>query len=197
MGNWEHPTAMAAFENKLVISHGIWGASIFDLSKKQLVGAVNLNAHQAPMLSMATGVTIAGTKAYFSMDDVTMVQPNKKPAFRGLVVYDLEQNQVAATLDKMDAGSDALVNDGEKLIVSFMGMPIWKYSLAKLTGAMSGSVMPEPLERVWLFGREGHPTGRPALDKTNYYTCFRDRVPGGGRYKSIPLAFDRKKIKLD
>ena len=192
MQNWENPTGLALYKNDLVISHGIRGASIFDLSQKKVVQQLDLNAFQAPYVSTASGVAVTENKAYFVMDDVTMVQPGKKPAFRGVIVYDLETERIEHRLDKMDAGADAVSTDGKKLIVSFMGLPVWKYGLSTL----KGSSVPTPEHRIWKFGREGHPIGRASVDEKYYYTCFQARE-GRSQYKRVPVALDRQTLKLD
>ncbi len=192
--NWEYPTAMALYKDQLVISHGLWGLSIFDTVSKKIVHQAPLVQEQAPLLSMATGVAVAGDLAYFSMDDVTMRRPDQKPAFRGIVVYNLATRTTEHNLDNMDAGADALATDGEKLIVSFMGIPIWKYKLSTLRG----SVVPEPEQRIWKFGIKGHPIGRASMDEEYYYTCFLEAPETrGGKYTKTSVALDRKSILLD
>lgn len=193
----QHARAMARFKNKLVIAHGRLGVSIFDLGKKRLTNQFPLVRRQAPLESMATGVTVQGRYAYVAMDNFTLVPPPQKPALRGIVVIDMETESVVAELDGMDPGSGALISDARSLIVSFDGMPIWKYDLASLSPR--ATKMPEPRKRIWTFPMKGHPTGSPAMNEKYYYTCFlKAPEPGGnGWYTRHPAALDRRVLMLD
>jgi hypothetical protein len=189
MAYQEHAQAFARYQNKLIIAHGRLGVSLFDLQSKREINQIRLAQEQAPLESMATGVTVQGKYAFVVMDNFSLV-PYGKPPFRGLIVIDMEQEKVVANMDGMDPGADAVLNDGQNLIVSFGGMPIWKYSLSRLTAG----VLPSADRHIWQFPIAGHPTGLPSLDAKYYYTCFlKAPVNGsnGGYYTRGPVVLDR------
>ncbi len=191
----ENPTGMVLYKDLLVISHGRLGYSIFDTTKKSLVFQTKLIPNQAPMESMATGVTISGNKAYFILDNFTLSYPNQPVAFRGFVVVNLDSNKIESQLDGMDPGSDATISNGNTLIVSFWGQPVWKYAL----NTLAGKKLPEPLARIASFSIPGHPIGTPSMDDQYYYTCYEkmDLSQPGGKATLVPMAMDRKVFHLD
>lgn len=189
----QYPHGMARFENQLIIAHGRGGLSFFDLTSRRLLRQVSLVDGQRPLESMATDVIVQGERAYVLMDNYSLVRLGKQP-FRGIVVVDLRRGAVVAELDGMDPGADALVSDGKSLIVSFMGVPIWKYNLKSLKTQM----LPEPVNRIWQFNVPGHPTGKPAMDDKYYYTCFSKSAEGpGGSVRRLPMVLDRRVLMLD
>ena len=101
---------------------------------------------------------------------------------------------MVSELDGLDPGADSIVSDSKKLIVSFGGVPVWKYGLDSLRQ----KTLPEPENRVWKFLGDGHPTGSPALDQKYYYTCYlKAPLKPGGKYTRVPLALDRRVLMLD
>lgn len=192
----EHAEGMARYKNKLIIAHGRLGVSVFDTEKKTIRSQTLLNRSQLPLESMAVAVTVEGDKAYIVMDSFSLVPQGTKPPFQGIVLFNLETEKVISELNGMAPGADAVASDGSKLIVSFMGQPLWKYSLA----SFKGSVMPAVEHPVWSFGVKGHPTGSPAMDSKYYYTCF-SKPPltqgVGALYTRTPVALNRKMFILD
>lgn len=189
----EHAQAMARYEDKLVIAHGRLGVSIFNLKTKRLVNQFRLLKRQLPLESMATGVAVQGNIAYLALSNFHLTRPGDTvDIFRGIVTMNMDSETVLSELGGMDPGADALVADAKKIIVSFGGMPIWKYGIETL----KGKAIPEPENRVWRFPLQGHPTGAPAMDAKYYYTCFSS--PGeGGYFENKPLALDRRVLMLD
>lgn len=194
----EHARAMARYKDKLIIAHGRLGVSIFNIKTKRLVNQFRLLQKQLPWESMATAVTVQGNIAYVVMDNFSLTQPGDGvQIFRGLIKINMDGETVMSELAGMDPGADGVVSDGKKLIVSFGGIPIWKYSIDSL----AGTGLPEPEKRVWRYPAKGNPVGAPAMDSKYYYTCF-DKAPdkpgeNGGRYRKVPLALDRRVLILD
>lgn len=189
----QHAQAWARYGNKMIIAHGRLGVSIFDLSKRRLTNQFRLLRNQLPLESMATGVTVQGDRAYVLMDNFHVTSPGDGvQIFRGLIVVDLKTERVEKEMAGLDPGADSIVSDGRKVIVSFGGNPVWKYSLSSL----AGTSMPQPELRIWKFPVDGHPTGAAAMDDLYYYTCYSHPGPDG-RYVRTPLALDRRVIMLD
>lgn len=188
LGSYQTAMSFARFGNQLIIAHGRLGVSFWDMDRKKVTRAYPLIVQQRPLESMAMGVTIVGNYAYVALDNYTLV--SGKPPFRGFVVVDMRTQNVVAELDGMDAGVDALSTDGAKIITSFMGIPIWRYSAQSLLG----SQLPNPETRVWQFPEEGHPTGLPSLDDTYYYTCFLRSTEQG--FQKVPRVLLRQQIGL-
>lgn len=193
----ETAQSFARHGDMLIIAHGRLGVSFFDLKTKRLTNQFRLIPQQLPLQSQAMGVTVQGDHAYVVMDNYHLVRPGEGPqAFRGIVVIHMPTQKVLSELDGMDPGVDQAISDGENLIVSFRGMPIWKYTLASLRG----NKLPEPALRLWKFPMKGHPTGSPAMDAKYYYTCYMTPPPrgeNGGFYKNIPMVLDRRVMMLD
>lgn len=191
----QHPEAFALYGNKIIIAHGRFGVSFFDINTGRITNQYMLATKQEALESMATGVAVSGKYAYVVMDSYTLVDKNETPAFRGLVVIDMETEQVVSELGGIDPGADSVAADATNVIVSFMGQPLWKYSAQSL----HANTLPSPLKRVWKFPFEGRAVGAAAMDDQYYYTCF-SKMPGPGEgsfFKKIPLALDRKAMKLD
>lgn len=193
----ENAKAIAVYKNKLVIAHGRLGISFFDLTSKQVTRAFPLVVSQRPLESSVNGITVSGKYAFAVLDNFSLVGPNEKPAFRGIVVIDLETEKIVSELDGMDPGADSISSDGKVAIVSFYGQPIWKYSISSLL--KSSAKVPDPLRRIFKFPELGHPTGHASLDDKYYYTCFsRAPKPGEGSYfVRIPTTLDRRILMLD
>lgn len=194
----QHAEGMARYRDKLIIAHGRLGVSFFDLKTKRLTNQFRLVRWQAPLESMATGVTIQGNLAYVAMDNFNVTRPGDGiKIFRGIVVIDMNSESVRSELDGMDPGVDGIVSDARKVIVSFGGNPIWKYGIEGLKGRR----LPEPDLRIWRFPVKGHPTGLPALDDKYYYTCYlkAPEYPGenGGYSRRVPMVLDRRVMMLD
>lgn len=186
-GPQRQPTALAAGRGKLVISHGRLGVAFFDLRTRKISSVLRLVTNQAPLESMATGVTIQADRAYVVMDNYSLVAPGNKPPFRGLVILDVEHESVVTALDGMDPGADSATSDEKSVIVSFGGIPIWTYAIRKL----KGNKIPEPELRVFRFPVPGHPSGAAVLDGKYYHTCFSRSAPGGA-FERISLSIDRR-----
>jgi hypothetical protein len=193
----QHAEAMALYNDKLIMAHGRLGVSIFNLKTKRLSNQFRLVRNQLPLESMATGVTVQGHFAYILMDNFSLVPAGQKQAFRGIIVIDLNSETVVAQLDGIDPGSDSILSDSKRVIISYGGIPIWKYDIS----ALRGSQMPEPLIRIWRFPTQGHPTGAATMDDKYYYTCFSKApaFPGdnGGVFRRVPMALDRRVLILD
>jgi hypothetical protein len=191
-GPYEYPTALAKDQDTIIIAHGRLGVSLFDVKTKRIVNQFHLVPEQLPLESMATGVTAVNGRAYVTMDDYTLVNNGDPTPFRGIVVIDLATQSVLTDLGGMDPGSDAITNDGTSVIVSFMGQPIWRYTLDSLTG----SKLPEPAAKIWTFPADGRPSGRASADSTSYYSCFQYYSERGGSDIYKPVALDRKQLGL-
>lgn len=195
-GDEEHPKAFAKYGNKLVIAHGRLGISFFDLTKKRVTRSFPVTLSQRPLESVVNAISVSGRYALAAVDSYSLVDPKDKPAFRGIVVIDLESESVISEVDGMDPGADNIVADDRVAIVSFYGIPLLKYSSAAL---ISASTMPQPLKRVFRFPMQGQPKGKAAMDDKYYYTCFA-RLPqaGEGPYPiKVPTALDRRVLILD
>ena len=188
----EHARSFAKYKNQLIIAHGRLGISIFNIDTKHILNQFRLTTSQLPKESMATGIVVVGNYAYILMDSFSLVSEGKQP-FQGIVVLEVETQKVIAEVDGMDPGADAITSDGKKILVSFMGSAVWKYSLDNV----QGSSLPEPENRVWKF-LGGNPTGRATMDEKYYYTCF-SKAPKerGGAWHNVPVALDRKILMLD
>lgn len=192
----EHPRAFAKYQDKLVIAHNRLGISFFDLKAKKITRSFPLVLSHRPLESVVNGIAVSGRYAFAVLDSYSVVGPNEKPAFQGLVVIDLENESVVAELDGLEAGADSVVADDRSAILSFYGIPLVKYTVASLIRAAS---LPNPVKRVWKFKYEGHPTGKAAIDDRYYYTCF-SKMPGTGEgslFKKIPAVLDRRALMLD
>ena len=188
-------TGMVAYKKYLFISHGRLGLSVFDTESRALIFHTRLAAKQAGKESMATAIVASGERAYIAMDNFTLSPPNEKSALRGIIVFNMETFKVEAELDGMDPGADALATDGQRLIVSFSGQPIWKYDLNALRSGLEK--MPNPLGRIWKYPNHGHPTGSAAMDEENYYTCYYTPAHDGKAATLGPKVWKRKDLKLD
>ncbi len=187
-----HATQMDRYKDQLIISHGRFGFSIFDLNSKKIVHTQKLAQDRLPLESMATGVAVVGDKAYFALDSFTMVQdPNSEKPFQGMVVVNLLNRQVEEKLDGMEPGSHNLFAYDNKLVVSFYGIPLMKYDVSKLKGTR----MPGPTHRISVFPEMGRLLGKPTLEGDYIYTCFQNME--GDTMKSVPRVWLRKDLKLD
>lgn len=187
-GNMEKARALARYGDKLIIAHGRLGLSVFNLQTKHISRQIPLMRQQLPLESMAQGVTVEGRHAFVVVDNYSLVAPPAKPAFRGIIVVDMESETVVAELDGMDPGVTSVSSDGDSLLASFGGNPIWKYELKSLLGSRT---LPEPIQRVWRFGMKGHPSGAASIDDRYYFTCFVD-----GNFRRVPTALDRAALLL-
>jgi hypothetical protein len=179
----QHASAFALYNNKLIIAHGRLGLSVFDLATKKITNQIHLASSQSPLESQATGITIQGNRAYIAMDSFTLSEDpaQQSKVFKGLVVFDLDQEKVVSEMTGLDPGATDVISDGSRLIVSYGGDPVWKYNLEDFK-----------------FPVQGHPTGSPAMDDTFIYTCFSTLPPSGsGLMLRVPMALDRKAMKLD
>jgi hypothetical protein len=191
----EHPRAFALYKDQLVIAHGRLGLTIFDLNTKKIIRTLKVAEEQKPLESVVNGVSVSGKYAFAVLDNYSLVGPKEKPAFRGVAIIDLELGTIISELDGLPPGADSLVTDESSAIVSFYGVPLWKFSLKSLMAQK----LPKPMRRVWKFPLEGHPTGKPSMDDKYYYTCFlKAPGPGEGAYfKKVPTVLDRRTLMLD
>ncbi len=190
----QHARSFARYKDKIVIAHGRLGLTIFDLNQKSVISHIRLIQNNPNGESTATGIVIQGRYAIVVMDNFTVVKPPEAPAFRGFVIVDLETQTVASELDGMDPSASALVSDGKNLLVSFDGMPIWKYSIVKLFS----NKLPSADKHIWKFPVDGHPIGKPSLDEKYYFTCY-SKMPGPGEgpyFKKVPMAIERLPLGL-
>ncbi len=163
----EHARGMAIHGERLYFAHGKLGMTVFDLPTRRFVARVPLLQRQLPLISVATDVLVREGAVWVLMDTHSMTRPDQRPAFSGLVVVDAATLEVRRELAGIDPGADALASDGEKLMVSYMGYPVWHFRWAELGGNRL------PRHRYTTnFGRPGHPTGRPYVDSTYYHSCF-------------------------
>jgi hypothetical protein len=191
----EHPRAFARYKNKLVIAHGRLGISIFDLTTKKVTRTMAVAQSHQPLESMVNGISVSGRYAIAVADSYSLVGPNEKPAFQGLIVVDLETETVVSELNGLEP-ADSVLSDGKVAIVSLYGQPLKKYSVAALAKATK---LPSPTHRLWKFPVEGRQFGKASMDDRYYYTCF-SKMPELGEgpfYKKMPLVFDRRVLLLD
>src|SRR6185312_7978327 len=127
--------------------------SFFNLQTKRVTNQFRLVQKQLPLESMATGVAVQGKYAYVVMDNYSLVAQGK-PAFRGIVVIDMDSEKVVRELDGLDPFADGIVADANNVIVSFGGDIVWKYSMASLQGT---ALPADPVLRIWKFTAPGHP----------------------------------------
>lgn len=191
----EHPRAFARYKNKLVIAHGRLGISIFDLSSKKVTRTLAVATSHQPLESVVSGISVSGRYAVAVADSYSLVGPNDKPAFQGLVVVDLETETIVSELNGLEP-ADSIISDGKFAIVSLYGQPLKKYSISKLTTATK---LPAPASHLFKFPFDGRQFGQASMDDRYYYTCFSKMPgPGEGPYsKKMPLVFDRRVLMLD
>lgn len=196
-GNEQHPQAFAQFKSKFIIAHGRLGVSFFDLSNKKITNTYRLITSQAPRLeSTARGVAISGKYAFVVLDSYSLVGPNEAPAFRGLVVIDMESEKIIREIGELPPGLDSVSADDDVVILSFYGMPLWKYSVNSLLTTKS----PQPLKRVFKFPVLGHPTGKALLDEKYYHTCYKqipETAAQGAYYIKTKTTMNRSQLMLD
>lgn len=194
----QHASAFALYNGKLVIAHGRLGVTIFDLASKKVTKQIHLVDRQAPIESQATGLTVQGNRAYVVMDSFSLFEDPSQQAkvFKGIVVIDLDREVEVAEMPGLDPGATSAMSDANRLIVSYGGHPVWKYNLEDVRSARSQ--LPNPALRVFKFPIPGHPTGVPAMDDTFIYTCYSTPPPSGSGFMvRVPVALDRKAMKLD
>lgn len=192
-GDEQHAQSFARYQDKLVIAHGRLGVSIFDLKLKRVTQTIPLIS-QGSLESMARGVAISGQNAFVVLDSYTLVGPTQKAPFRGLVVIDLETDQVIREINNAQPGADSISADQNTLIVSFYGLPLWTYSISSILSAKNV----QPKARVFKFPIDGSPKGKAFVDDKYYYTCF-SQMPGPGEgsyYKITKLALNRAQLIL-
>jgi hypothetical protein len=188
----EHPTAMIRSGNHILISHGRLGVSVFDLETRSLVKRIPLLQSQMGE-SQAVGLTLAHGKLFVLMDSFTLPTPNNPPAFRGLIVLDPATLKVERELAGIDPGASEVIAVNDGLLISFLGMPLWKFR----TQDLQGTKLPRPRAITFSFGLPGHPTGRLLVDDTYIHGCFM-KLPDapGGRVRNITRSLSRADLKL-
>ena len=187
----EHAYGFARYKDKLVIAHGRLGVSIYDIPTQRISKQFRLAESLYPLESAAFDIVVNKNRAYLVLDNISM----SPEAFRGIVVLDLDQEKIVAELNGMDPGADAVLTDGKHLLVSFWGLPIWKYSLDAIDRATNK--VPNPLARVFKYPVNGHPTGKPFLDENFYYSCYIIQPENRGESAMLGgVAMDRKALNL-
>ena len=190
----EHAVAMARSGNWLIIAQGRLGVSFFDVTTQKVTQNYRLVATQSPLESMATGVTIQGHYAYVAVDNFNIDPKTNTPAFRGLVIIDMDTQKVAAQLPGIDPGVTSITSDSKTLIVDFGGIPLWKYDISRL----GNQKLSEPAQRLWVFPQGASPVGHATMDATYYYTCVTlPPTSHAGHYTRRPMAVDRHALKMD
>tara|TARA_B110001454_G_scaffold219191_1_gene251105 strand:- start:22654 stop:23622 length:969 start_codon:yes stop_codon:yes gene_type:complete len=189
----EHAQAMALYQNKLIVAHGRLGVSIFDLNLKRVTKTVPLIS-QGNLESMAKGVAVVGQYAFVVLDSYTLVSAHQKVPFRGIVVIDMQTETVVREIGDLPPGLDSITADQDSLVLSFYGMPLWRYTVSSVLSAKKA----QPIARVFKFPLEGSPKDKAMMDDKYYYTCF-SKMPGPGEgsyYKRIKLVMNRAQIML-
>ncbi len=182
----ENPEAFTRYKNFIIVAHGRLGVSYINIDTRKIVHQERLIRSQAPMESMATGVQVIGDEVFISMDNFTLQsRTTGEVAFRGIVVADAHSFKVKRELAGLDPGSSDLMSFEDDLVVSFNGMPIWRYDTKK----MSGDELPHPF-RMWKFPVRGHPKGKGVFTPKYFYTCYLKAPDRGGYYQNIPLVLN-------
>lgn len=189
----EHAQGWAQYKDKLIIAHGRLGLSFFDLNKKRITNQFRLLRDQAPLESMAMGVTVQGRFAYVVMDNFSLTRPPAKTAFRGIIIVDMESEKVVAQIPGLDPGATHVMSDKKGLIVSYGGSTYWKFDLQP-----NGMVALDPSAIRPKFPYRGHPTGTSSMDSKYIFSCYL-KAPeyqgeNGGLYKNIPVVMEREKL---
>ncbi len=188
----QHALAFARYQNKLVIAHGRFGVSFFDMETKKITAQIDLVPGQAPLESMATGLIVKDNKAYIVLDNFHVVTQGKQP-FRGIVTVDLDRELVSGRSEGMDPGATSLAGFGSDFIVSFNGLPLWKYSLS----AVQTPQLAAPDSRVWRFPEIDHPIGKAVIDDLFYYSCaLKAPAQVGEPYTRVPVVLERANWNL-
>lgn len=189
----QHAQAMALYQNKLVIAHGRLGVSIFDLNLKRVTKTIPLIS-QGSLESMAKGVAVSGQYAFVVLDSYTLVSAHQKVPFRGIVVIDMQTESVVKEIGDLPPGLDSIAADQNSLVLSFYGMPLWRYPITSVLSAKNA----QPAARVFKFPLEGSPKDKAMMDDKYYYTCF-SKMPGPGEgsyYKRTKLVMNRAQLML-
>ena len=189
----QHPQAMALYQNNLVIAHGRLGVSIFDLNLKRPTKTIPLIS-QGSLESMAKGIAVSGQYAFVVLDSYTLVNANQKVPFRGIVVIDMQTESVIKEIGNLPPGLESITADQNSLVLSFYGMPLWRYSI---TSVLSSKNV-QPAARIFKFPLEGSPKNKAMMDDKYYFTCF-SKIPGPGEgsyFKRIQLVMNRTQLML-
>jgi len=194
----QHASQFVRYKNELVIAHGRFGLTFFDLKTKKITSQMHLIDRQLPVESQATGITVQDNLAFITLDGYSLFEPgHEQKVFRGIVVVDLDTNTQVGEMDGLDPGATSIVSDANRAIVSFGGNPLWKFNLHTLATTKSNE-LPSPLLRLFKFPMKGHPVGSAAMDDQYYYTCYSTPPPSGsGLMIHAPLALDRALVGLD
>jgi hypothetical protein len=193
-GDEEHAKAMALYQDKLIIAHGRLGISFFNLKSKQVTKTLKLIS-QGSLESMAQGVTVSGKYAFVVLDSYTLVPPTQKGAFRGIVVIDMETEQIAREIGDLPPGLDSIASDENSLVLSFYGKPLWKYAISDVLGAKKI----QPKARVFKFSLDGSPKGKAFMDSKYYYSCF-SQAPAAGQgsyFTPTQIVINRQQFMLE
>jgi hypothetical protein len=192
LGYHEHATGLVQFDGLLFISHGRLGLSIFDPNAKRVISLEGLVPSQRPLESQAVDIALSGSTALIAMDNFSMVKEGK-PALRGFVVYDLKARRVLKEVEGLDPGATSIAISGSTVIVGFDG-PIWKFDIKSI---VNGGKSVKPARMIYQYPIKGEPRGKPVLDETNLYTCFRTSTETqGGPHAMVPEVWERSVLGL-
>jgi hypothetical protein len=193
LGYKDHAMAMVRVGQTIVIAHGRLGLSVFDLNARAVTMRIPLLRAQLPHESMATSLALAGGKLFVLMDNFTLPTPNMPAPFRGLVVINPATMAVEKELAGIDPGATDLFADGQFLVISYLGQPLWKYRLSTL----NGNRLPRPAGIISDFGQPGHPTGKLHMDETYLHGCFMQLPETAGKpVRLVPRSLARRDLNL-
>ena len=124
----ENPRAIGRVDQTLLVAHGTLGVALFDLGSRQLKGWVNTNRGQK-ILGMAQDIVTQDHSVYILIDNYQMNPLKPSQEFRGFVMIDLATQEEVDRIGGLDPGATAAGWYTDTLLVSFAGMPIWKFTM--------------------------------------------------------------------
>jgi hypothetical protein len=192
------PAAFAKYGNTLIIAHGRLGVSFFDLEAKRITNQYRVLGFQFPLESMVTSVAIQGNLAYLGVDSFTLVPDGNPDPFEGVLVINMDTQQVVTQLGGMSAAAQSVLVDDQDLLVQFTGQVMWRFDRSSIQGTKT----PDPVKRIWVWPVDGHPAhgSFPTMDSKYIYTCyaFAPSSPSdnNGFYRFHPLALNRAQLLL-
>lgn len=163
---------LAVNQDFLFISHGLHGVIQFDLVNFGVVKVINPIVPQPneSHRSALTGVEIKNKVLYMAFDDVTLDKHSK--AFEGLVVYDIENDQVIRTIP-VNQKKEAYYKPHLEIIDNELQITnlnlVYRHRLEKLVK----DKWMNPFFRLWKFPH-GELIGRGYSYENHYNGCFVD-----------------------
>ena len=188
----ETPSGFYLYQDKLIISHGRLGFSVFDITKRKVVSQQKFLPEQFPLESMAIGVAGFEHFAIFAVDNFTLSDPGTKTAFRGLLVVDLDTGAILRKIPGLDPGAESIQLMGNRVFVGF-NPPIWKYDLQTILSTNKAA----PISVVSQLPENGMFVGKTEYDEENVYGCYNTLSPQTHQGIVKPVGFSRKDLKLD